>query len=491
MKIEKVDFAIITILPEEENAVLTRFTYHPYTDPSSKQSYGISQVQTRDGKNCTVAIARTVRQGNDASQRLAHSMIDDLDPQMLLVVGIGGGVPDNEFTLGDVIISSHIHNFDVNALKGSETTYDVRGGIHPFISNITANLYLYQSSLADWNSEASIGIQRPHLYLTEKRLKDRINKDVDEQWQVKVEEALKWQFDKNQRGARPAKFLPGTIASSNTLVRSDAILAQWLKDARSTLAVEMEVAGVYEAAQRISRQYPVMAIRGISDIIGFERDDNWKLYACHTAAAFAHAFITAGIVEPRGNSIAPERASMAFANLPHVQPSNTALEEAPMPAQNIQNANAIKIFTIYAPADKLHKERLETQLFPYTLSGMMDLWDRDRINPAAGLIQQEIDKHIDSSQVILLLVSPHFSASKQCLTEMARAMQRRITGKIIIIPINIRPTDWPEAPFEGLLALPRNGRPVNSWSNTDEAWYDVAVDIRKACQELRKPRKDA
>src|SRR6266566_5320135 len=492
MKVEKADFAILTILQEEHEAILARFTTDPYSDPSSQQTYGISQVQTKDGKNCTVAIARTIRQGNDASQQLANRMITDLDPQMLLVVGIAGGVPDTDFTLGDVIVSSHIHNFDVNAIKGNETTYDVTGGIHPSISNITASLNLYQRSLAGWNSDASISMPRPYLNLTEKRLKDLLDKNVDEAWREKVEKAMKWHFDRTQRGARAPKFLTGPIASSNTLVRSDAVLAQWLQDARSIWAVEMEVAGVYQAAQHIRQQYPVMAIRGISDIVGFKRDDNWKLYACHTAAAFAHAFITAGIVQPRENTVpVSDRTSAAVPHLLPVQPSHSSQENATMSlqnnaAQNSQNANTIKIFIIYANTDKLHKERLETQLSPYRLNGMMDLWDRDCINPGAGLMQQEIDKHIDSSQVILLLVSPHFPAFKQCLTEMARAMQRRATSKVIIIPINIRPTDWPEAPFEGLLALPRNGKPVSSWPNADEAWYNVAVDIRKACEGLRK-----
>ena len=473
----KVDFAIITMRPEEQEAIHIRFTPQPYTDPSSQQTYGISQVQTRGGKNCTAAIASPIRRGNDASQQLASRMISDLDPQMLLVVGIGGGVPDNDFTLGDVIVSSYIHNFDVNAIKGNETSDDVTGGIHPAISNITANLRLYQDSLADWNSESSIRMVRPSLYLTEKRLKDLIDKDVDEAWREKVAKALKWHFDKAQRGARAPKVLPGTIASSNTLVRSDPVLVRWLQGARSIWAVEMEAAGVYQATQLIRQQYPVMAIRGISDIIGFKRDDNWKLYACHTAAAFAHAFIAAGIVEPRENmTSSSDRPSAAVPNLP--------------PIQHSLDANTIKIFTIYADADKLHKERLETQLSPYVWSGMMDLWDRNRITPGAALIQQEIDKHIDSSQVILLLISPNFPASKQCLSEMARATQRRTNSEAIIIPIYIRPTDWPEAPFEGLLALPRSGEPVNSWSKVDEAWYDVAVDIRKACEGLRKSQSN-
>jgi hypothetical protein len=241
----------------------------------------------------------------------------------------------------------------------------------------------------------------------------------------------------------------------------------------------MEVAGVYQAAQHIGQQYPVMAIRGISDIIGFKRDDNWKLYACHTAAAFAHAFIVAGIVEPRE---VPQPA--------HALPKDTTIPVEDTAMQNSRNTNAIKIFTIYADADKHHKQRLDTQLAAYTWNGMMDLWDRDRINPSPELMQQEIDKHIDSSQVILLLVSPHFPASKQCLMEMECAMQPRTTGKKIIIPIYIRPTDWPQAPFEGLLPLPRNREPVSAWPNADNAWYDVAVDIRKACEGLRKPQSN-
>src|SRR5258708_3636981 len=225
MRVEKVDFAIITIRQEEDEALLARFTTDPYSHPTSQQTYGISEVQTKGGKNCTVAIARTIRQGNDASQQLANRMINDLDPQMLLVVGIGGGVPDNDFTLGDVIVSSYIHNFDVNAIKGHETNYVVTGGIHPTISNIAASLNLYQRLLVGWNSEASISIPRPYLNLTEKRLKDLVDKDVNEAWREKVEKAMKWHFDKTQRGARAPKFLTGTIASSNTLVRIDPVLA--------------------------------------------------------------------------------------------------------------------------------------------------------------------------------------------------------------------------------------------------------------------------
>jgi hypothetical protein len=51
----------------------------------------------------------------------------------------------------------------------------------------------------------------------------------------------------------------------------------------------MELAGVYKAA--FDYQKPVLAIRGISDIVGFERSHDWTEYACHSAAAFTLALL--------------------------------------------------------------------------------------------------------------------------------------------------------------------------------------------------------
>jgi nucleoside phosphorylase len=57
----------------------------------------------------------------------------------------------------------------------------------------------------------------------------------------------------------------------------------------------MESAGVYIPCQR--NNIPVLAIRGISDIVGWKRDEAWTLYACHTAAAYARMLIAAGVFD--------------------------------------------------------------------------------------------------------------------------------------------------------------------------------------------------
>jgi hypothetical protein len=37
--------------------------------------------------------------------------------------------------------------------------------------------------------------------------------------------------------------------------------------------------------------YSIITIRGLSDIVGFDRDDAWTTYACHTAGAFCVALL--------------------------------------------------------------------------------------------------------------------------------------------------------------------------------------------------------
>lgn len=111
-------------------------------------------------------------------------------------------------------------------------------------------------------------------------------------WRKKIQESLELHFGSGQ--FRPSEFKTGPIASSNHLIRNPHTLNRWRDIARMILAVEMESAGVYEATQRVDRQYPVMAIRGISDIVGLERDRSWTAYACQTAAAFAHSLVMCG-----------------------------------------------------------------------------------------------------------------------------------------------------------------------------------------------------
>jgi hypothetical protein len=71
---------------------------------------------------------------------------------------------------------------------------------------------------------------------------------------------------------------------------------------------------------------------------------------------------------------------------------------------------------------------------------------------------------------------------------MKRAMERHEAGAAGVIPVMLRPCDWHTAPFGKLQGLPKDSKPVTSWSNRDEAFADVAGHIRSAVEQLRNPR---
>src|SRR5436305_2171034 len=91
---------------------------------------------------------------------------------------------------------------------------------------------------------------------------------------------------------------------------------------------------------------------------------------------------------------------------------------------------------------------------------------------------REIDTHLSTADIILLLISPDFMASEYCYSiEMKRAMERHEAKEACVIPVILRPVPWKRIPFSMLQALPKNARPVTKWPNRDEAFSDVAEGI--------------
>jgi hypothetical protein len=80
----------------------------------------------------------------------------------------------------------------------------------------------------------------------------------------------------------------------------------------------------------------------------------------------------------------------------------------------------VKLFLCYAHEDELLLKKLRTHLTPMQRQGLIEIWhDRD-INAGIGW-ELEINKQLNTAQIILLLVSPDFMASDYCYgTEMKR-----------------------------------------------------------------------
>ena len=94
---------------------------------------------------------------------MANALLDELAPRWLLVVGIAGSAPAVEFTLGDVVVSTDVCDFNVGAvLKDGSHEYALQGWVtHPDARKHAGNLGAIGEALGAWSSAASIGAARP------------------------------------------------------------------------------------------------------------------------------------------------------------------------------------------------------------------------------------------------------------------------------------------------------------------------------------------
>src|SRR5260370_21075981 len=149
-----------------------------------------------------------------------------------------------------------------------------------------------------------------------------------------------------------------------------------------------------------------------------------------------------------------------------------------------QSTKAIKLFYCYAHKDKRLRDELEKHLSHLKRLDLIVEW-HDRDISAGTEWEYEINAHLNSASIILLLISPDFIASEYCYSiEMTRAMERHEAGEARVIPIILRPTYWKSSPFSKLQVLPTNGRPVIKWQSRDEALLDVVEGIRQVVKEL-------
>ena len=101
-----------------------------------------------------------------------------------------------------------------------------------------------------------------------------------------------------------------------------------------------------------------------------------------------------------------------------------------------------------------------------------------------------INKNLDTADIILLLISADFLASDYCWDiEIQRAMQRHEEKSAVVIPVLLRPCDTGNADFMKLQGLPKNFKPVTTWTNQDEAFTDIAKGIRAAAETIRNAQR--
>ncbi|HSK71710.1 MAG TPA: TIR domain-containing protein, partial [Pyrinomonadaceae bacterium] len=148
----------------------------------------------------------------------------------------------------------------------------------------------------------------------------------------------------------------------------------------------------------------------------------------------------------------------------------------------------VRLFYSYSHKDETLRNELETHLKILERQGLISSWN-DRQIGAGDEWKKEIDKNLESADIILLLVSADFIASDYCYEiEMKRAVERHKKDDAVVIPVILRDSNWKKAPFGKLQALPKNAKAVTKWSDKDSAWRDVSEGIEKAAKKILSTR---
>ena len=147
---------------------------------------------------------------------------------------------------------------------------------------------------------------------------------------------------------------------------------------------------------------------------------------------------------------------------------------------------ALKLFYSYSHQDDLAQRNLERHLYVLKDDGVLEDWS-DRHIMAGQSISSKINEQLSVVDIFVFLITSHFIASQACLDEWNSAKALALTNpRVVRVPIIISPCAWQD--FLGdddILVLPKDGKPVESFANKDEAWIQVYEAIKKIISQLQ------
>ncbi len=258
---QQVDFAIITALPKEAQAIVSRLEkpeVRRFEDKDIRTyHYGAIPIRNTD-QEYRVVVVLLPGMGNVSAANAVTDTITHWQPRFVLMVGIAGGIPQDDLDLGDVVVADQIVGYEYGKITEK--------GIKP----------------------------RDRVYPASALLLDRIHNFWDTGWAQQVN------VPRPENAARlVSKLFVGPIASGNKVVASTKFRQQLIKHWPKLVGLEMEGEGVFAAAFDRPQIPATLVIRGICDMADERKSDDWQEYAANAAAAFAISFIKSGPVDPQ------------------------------------------------------------------------------------------------------------------------------------------------------------------------------------------------
>jgi nucleoside phosphorylase len=285
----KVGVGIVAVRPDEREALLRRLPDGPGAVQGAR---GARTYEIRRAGDGLVAIAGGAE---------AAGLLDEIAPAWLLVVGVASGVPAEEPSLGDLVISTSVLDHEAHAvLEDGTHAYAPAGPMHPEAVVLAADLGVRREALAVLCSREAIGRDPPPVDLSLSSFYGT------KKTKAEVQAILRRRFEGK---ARPPVVTTGALLASDRRLDAADLQQAWLSAPRRFRAVEAESAGAYRAASQ--RGVPVLSVRAVGEVIGSRRTPTWIAYAAEVAAAFTVGLLRVGVFPKREGSALPSRRSEA------------------------------------------------------------------------------------------------------------------------------------------------------------------------------------
>jgi hypothetical protein len=148
----------------------------------------------------------------------------------------------------------------------------------------------------------------------------------------------------------------------------------------------------------------------------------------------------------------------------------------------------VKCFYSYSHTDIDFRKKLSNYLAPLRQQKKIVEWYDRYIEPGTDWNKEITDK-IDSVDLIFFLITAEFLASDYSFgVEVELAFNRLKKKEAKIVPILIKPCLWDQSRFSELQIIPRDAKPITSWSSVDDAFFQVAEEIKNMVNAiLAKP----
>lgn len=149
-----------------------------------------------------------------------------------------------------------------------------------------------------------------------------------------------------------------------------------------------------------------------------------------------------------------------------------------------------QIFIAYSRKDSDMLIDLKKHLASIERHGNIKIWYDGEIKPGE-IWDEKIKYHLHNADIILLLISADALNSDYFWNkEVKDAIEKHEKGTAKVIPLILKSCLWQNTPFGNFQAIPKDGKPISTWNNIDDAYYDAVKRIVNMIEDEEKLKRE-